>query len=199
MTEAEQNDESTAFESVEPYEAPEVERLIQGLINVVDAARPVPLSSSSMVNKDEIISVLNDISIRLPDEIRAARWLLKQREDFLSRTQREGDELIDLARARAGQMVQKSEVVKAAEIHARRLVEEAQAEAQRLRLETEDFCDQRLASFEAVLKKTQKVVADGRTKLQGDPLADLKEAHGSKETETETEQGPELYDQDEIG
>ena len=197
MTEAEQNDESTAFESVEPYEAPEVERLIQGLINVVDAARPVPLSSSSMVNKDEIISVLNDISIRLPDEIRAARWLLKQREDFLSRTQREGDELIDLARARAGQMVQKSEVVKAAEIHARRLVEEAQAEAQRLRLETEDFCDQRLASFEAVLKKTQKVVADGRTKLQGDPLADLKEAHGY--TETETEQGPELYDQDEIG
>ena len=129
MTEAEQNDESTAFESVEPYEAPEVERLIQGLINVVDAARPVPLSSSSMVNKDEIISILNDISIRLPDEIRAARWLLKQREDFLSRTQREGDELIDLARARAGQMVQNSEFVKSAEIHARRRVEEAQAEA----------------------------------------------------------------------
>mgnify|MGYP001162848504 FL=1 len=182
---------------MEPYEAPEVERLIQGLINVVDAARPVPLSSSSMVNKDEIISVLNDISIRLPDEIRAARWLLKQREDFLSRTQREGDELIDLARARAGQMVQKSEVVKAAEIQARRIIEEAQGEAQKLRLETEDFCDQRLASFEAVLKKTQKVVADGRIKLQGDPLADLKEAHGSPETETE--QGPELYDQDEIG
>ena len=147
MTEAEQNDESTAFESVEPYEAPEVERLIQGLINVVDAARPVPLSSSSMVNKDEIISVLNDISIRLPDEIRAARWLLKQREDFLSRTQREGDELIDLARARAGQMVQKSEVVKAAEIHARRLVEEAQAEAQRLRLETEDFATKDLLAL----------------------------------------------------
>jgi len=48
------------------------------------------------------------------------------------------------------------------------------------------------------LKKTQKVVADGRSKLQGDPLANLKEAHGSPE-ETEIEQGPELYDQDEIG
>ena len=102
MSDADQNDENTSFESVEPYEAPEVERLIQGLINVVDAARPVPLSSSSMINKNEIISVLNDISLRLPDEIRAARWLLKQREDFLARTQREGDELIDLARARAG-------------------------------------------------------------------------------------------------
>ena len=197
MSDADQNDENTSFESVEPYEAPEVERLIQGLINVVDAARPVPLSSSSMINKNEIISVLNDISLRLPDEIRAARWLLKQREDFLARTQREGDELIDLARARAGQMGQKSEVVKAAEVQARRIIEEAQSESQRLRLETEDFCDQRLASFEAVLKKTQKVVVDGRSKLQGDPLADLKEAHGTQETEKE--KGPELYDQDEIG
>ena len=52
MSEPDQSDENTAFESVEPYEAPEVERLIQGLINVVDAARPVPLSSSSIVNKD---------------------------------------------------------------------------------------------------------------------------------------------------
>ena len=194
MSEAEGGENS--FESVEPYEAPEVERLIQGLINVVDAARPVPLSSSSMINKDEVVSVLNDISLRLPDEIRAARWLLKQREDFLARTQREGDELIDLARARAGQMVQKSEVVKAAEIRARRIVEEAQSEARRLQLETEDYCDQRLASFESILKKTQKIVADGRTKLQGDPLSELKEAHVQEQEEIQG--GPELCDQDEL-
>jgi hypothetical protein len=193
---SEHDETEHSFESVEPYEAPEVERLIQGLINVVDAARPVPLSSSSMINKDEVVSVLNDISLRLPDEIRAARWLLKQREDFLARTQREGDELIDLARARAGQMVQKSEVVKAAEVRARRIVEDAQSEARRLQLETEDFCDQRLASFEAVLKKTQKIVADGRSKLQGDPLSELKEAHSQDQEETQST--PELYDQDEF-
>ena len=193
---SEHDETEHSFESVEPYEAPEVERLIQGLLNVVDAARPVPLSSSSMINKDEVISVLNDISLRLPDEIRAARWLLKQREDFLARTQREGDELIDLARARAGQMVQKSEVVKAAEVRARRIVEDAQAEARRLQLETEDYCDQRLASFEAVLKKTQKIVADGRSKLQGDPLSELKEAHSQDQEDTQST--PELYDQDEF-
>ena len=193
---SEHDETEHSFESVEPYEAPEVERLIQGLLNVIDAARPVPLSSSSMINKDEVISVLNDISLRLPDEIRAARWLLKQREDFLARTQREGDELIDLARARAGQMVQKSEVVKAAEVRARRIVEDAQAEARRLQLQTEDYCDQRLASFEAVLKKTQKIVADGRSKLQGDPLSELKEAHSQDQEETQST--PELYDQDEF-
>ena len=184
------------FEPVTPYQAPEVERLLQTLIDLVEAARPVPLSASSMINKDEVSEILKDISLRLPDEIRAARWLLKQREDFLARTQREGDELMDLARARAGQMVQRSEVVKAAEVHARRVVEAAEDESRRLKLETEDFCDQRLASFEALLNKTIRIVADGRTKLQGDPLADLTAAHQPQET-PERDSGPDLYDQDE--
>ena len=185
------------FEPVTPYQAPEVERLLQTLIDLVEAARPVPLSASSMINKDEVLGILKDISLRLPDEIRAARWLLKQREDFLARTQREGDELMDLARARAGQMVQRSEVVKAAEVHARRVVEAAEDEARRLKLETEDYCDQRLASFEALLSKTIRIVSDGRTKLQGDPLADLTAAHQPQES-SESD-GPNLYDQDESG
>ena len=126
------------FEPVTPYQIPEVERLIQTLIDLVESARPVPLSASSMINKEEVLDILKDVSLRLPDEIRAARWLLKQREDFLTRTQREGDELMDLARARAGQMVQRSEVVKAAEVHARRVVEAAERGAQRLKLEAED-------------------------------------------------------------
>ena len=185
------------FEPVTPYQAPAVVRLLQTLIDVVEAARPVPLSASSMINKEEVLEILKDVSLRLPDEIRAARWLLKQREDFLARTQREGDELMDLARARAGQMVQRSEVVKAAEVHARRVVEAAESEARRLKLETEDFCDQRLASFEALLNRTIHLVADGRTKLQGDTLADLTSAH--KPHALEDESGPNLYDQDESG
>ena len=115
------------FEPVTPYQIPEVERLLQTPIDLVESARPVPLSASSMINKEEVLDILKDVTLRLPDEIRAARWLLKQREDFLARTQREGDELMDLARARAGQMVQRSEVVKSAEVHARRVVEAAES------------------------------------------------------------------------
>src|SRR5690606_5853458 len=48
----------------------------------------------------------------------------------------------------------------------------ADAEARRLKLEAEDFCDQRLASFEIVLERTMKVVNAGRAKLQGSPRDD---------------------------
>jgi len=156
-----------------PYEPPQVERLIRQLADLVESARPVPLSASSMINKEEVLDFLYDIGDRLPDELRAARWLLKEREDFLARVRREGDELMDQAAGRAEAMVQRTEVVKAAETRARRIVETAEADARRLKHEAEDYCDQRLASFEAVLERTLKVVTDGRNRLQGDPLSEL--------------------------
>ena len=67
-------------------------------------------------------------------------------------------------------MVQRTEVVKAAEHRARRIIDAAEAEARRLRLECEDFCDQKLAGFEIVLERTLKLVASGREKLQATNL-----------------------------
>jgi len=149
------------------YRAPQAELLLRQAIEIVEAARPVPLSASSMVNKDELSELLRAAADGLPDELRSARWLLKERDDFLARVQQEGDEIIATSRARAEQMVQRTEVVKAAAEHARRVVTDADAEARRLRLETEDWCDQKLGGFEVVLQRTLRTVGSGRARLQG--------------------------------
>jgi cell division septum initiation protein DivIVA len=179
-----------------PYEAPEVERILRQLTDLIEAARPVPLSASSMINKDEVLEMLYQCNDRLPDELRAARWLLKEREDFLARVRREGEELMDLARARAERMVQRTEVVKAAETRARQIIEGAEAESRRLKMESEDYCDQKLGSFEAVLERTLKTVAEGRSRLQGDPLADLAAAQAPPEPDPDPTVVPDFYDQD---
>jgi hypothetical protein len=64
-------------------------------------------------------------------------------------------------------MVQRSEVMKAAEAKARRIVENARAEASRQRNEADDFCDKRLAQMETVLERTMTIIASGRAKLRG--------------------------------
>ena len=64
-------------------------------------------------------------------------------------------------------MVQRSEVMKAAEAKARRIVENARAEASRQRNEADDFCDKRLAQLETVLERTMTVISSGRAKLRG--------------------------------
>ncbi len=141
------------------------ETLLRRAIDIIATARTIPLSSSPVINRDEIIEMLEEALNRLPDELRQARWMLKERQEFLMKTRREAEDILDAARAQAERMVQRTEVVRAAELRARQVAEAAESESRRMRLETEDFIDQRLASFEIILARVAKTVAVGREKL----------------------------------
>jgi len=145
----------------------DVEQMLRRLHELVASARPMPLSTSVMINRDEVLDLVDETMERLPDELRAARWLLKEREEYLAKVKREGEDILDQARTRAERMVQRTEVVKASEARARKIIDAATDEAGRLKNEVEDFCDQKLASFEIVLERTMKMVGSGRQKLQG--------------------------------
>jgi hypothetical protein len=177
------------------YQHPESEALFRRVAEMISGARPMPLSASVMINREEVLELLEEAIERLPDELRAARWLLKEREDFLAKTRRDADDILDAARARAERMVQRTEVVKAAELRARQTIDAADDEARRLRLESEDYCDQKLASFEIVLERTLKTVAAGRTKLQGSPLAGASDA-AAVPAESDEDNGQAFFDQD---
>jgi hypothetical protein len=174
------------------YRMPEVEQLIDRITDLIDQARPMPLSTSAMINKDEILDLLTEVRSRLPEELRAARWLLKEREEFLEKVKREGEDLLDEARGQAERMVQRTEVVKAAEQRGRQIVEKAEARARQMRHEAEDFVDTKLGSFEVALERVMAQVAAGREKLQAvatprpeDDLGDVAQfgAHGDERTE----------------
>ena len=145
----------------------DVEHMLRRLHELVASARPMPLSTSVMVNRDEVLDLLDETIERLPDELRAARWLLKEREEYLAKVKREGEDILDQARTRAERMVQRTEIVKASEARARKIVDAATDEAARLKNEVEDFCDQKLASFEIVLERMMRLVGSGGQKLQG--------------------------------
>jgi F0F1-type ATP synthase membrane subunit b/b' len=173
---------------------PGTEVLLRRVMDVINNTRPMPLSSSHLLNnKDEVIELLEDALSRLPDELRQARWLLKEREEFLARTQREADEIVEVARSQAARMVQKTEIVREAQLYAQRTVDKATEEASRLRNEAEDYCDQKLAQFEIVLQRTLKTVHSGREKLQVTPLPEATEGDIDYVAET-TEIG--VFDQE---
>ncbi len=141
------------------------ETLLRRAIDIIATARTIPLSASPMINRDEIIELLEEAVNRLPDELRQARWMLKERHEFVAKTRREADEILDAARVQAERMVQRTEVVRAAEQRARQTMEAADTDARHLRHETEDFIDQRLGSFEILLDKLTRTVAAGRARL----------------------------------
>jgi cell division septum initiation protein DivIVA len=143
----------------------DTELLLRRALDLVATAPNVPLSSTPRIDRDEIIEILEDALSRLPEEIRQARWMLKEKQEFLDKTQREAEELLGAARQQAERMVQRTEVVRAAEHRARQVLEAADSDARRLRNETEDFLDQRLGSFEILLDRLTKTVRSGRQRL----------------------------------
>jgi cell division septum initiation protein DivIVA len=108
----------------------------------------------------------------LPEEIRQARWMLKERTEFVQKTQREADEIVEAARAQAERMVQRTEVVRAAEARARQVLEAGEADARRIKNELEDFLDQRLASFEILLDRITRQVSQGRERMRIAPVVE---------------------------
>lgn len=180
------------------YRAPETEHILRRVIDIIDSSPGMPMSASVRVNKEEVLELLEDAVSRLPDELRSARWLLKEREEFIARSRRDGEAIIADARSQVAHMVQRTEVVKAAEARAAQIVEDAEASARRLRRETEDFCDQKLASFENVLARVQKTVAAGRRRLAA-PTIEEAELGGREEPDTgsvpASRPGP-VFDQD---
>jgi hypothetical protein len=144
----------------------DVEALLREARDLVGQAQPRHFSNAVKLDRERLAQMLDEAIHRLPEELRAARWMVKERDEFLARTNREGDEILAAARGQAERMVQRSEVLRSAEAKARRIVERARADAARLRSECDDYCDQRLAQLEAALERTMRVVAAGRRKLR---------------------------------
>ena len=145
------------------------EPLVKRVIDLINQARPMPLSTSVMIQKDEILDLLEEASPRRPPPLPEARALFKPRQQSLAPPDRAPDDIIDDAKSAAARMVERTEVVKGAEQRARQIVDAAAADARRMQHEVEDFADQRLAAFEANLAKLQQTVQAARGKLQATP------------------------------
>lgn len=165
-----------------------LEDLLYDLRELVETARMMPMSASVLVNRDEALTLLEDIVASLPGELREARFLLKERDEFLAEARREAAALIETARVQAERMVERTEISREARRTADEIIATAEADARRLRHEAEDYIDARLAAFEDGLQRTLATIRKGRTRLQAPPPAAGSEADDELERD--------VFDQD---
>jgi F0F1-type ATP synthase membrane subunit b/b' len=144
----------------------------EGLQGVLDAmevavtqARAMPMSSSVLVNRAELLELVDQAREALPTQLSAADELLADADQSRARAQAEADAIVAAAREKAAALVEQEAVTVQAREHAAQIVAEAQATAERLRRDADDYCDRRLADFEIDLGKLLSQVQAGRGKL----------------------------------
>jgi cell division septum initiation protein DivIVA len=138
---------------------------IDEMIALVEGARSVPMSRNCMIDRAEMIGVLEQLRTELPAELRRASALLEERDKIIEAGQREAERIVSEGEAEHARLVSINEIVVSAEHEASRIIGEARAEAQRLRDEVDDYVDTALANFEQLLTRSLASIERGRDKM----------------------------------
>ncbi len=138
---------------------------IDEMIALVEGARSVPMSRNCMIDRAEMIGVLEQLRTELPAELRRAGALLDERDKIIEAGQREAERIVSEGEAEHARLVSINEIVVSAEHEASRIIGEARAEAQRLRDEVDDYVDTALANFEQLLTRSLASIERGRDKM----------------------------------
>lgn len=147
----------------------DLEARLQQLEHLLDQAKAVPLSSSIMLNRAEVEGLLHDLRAAMPEEVRQARWVVKEREEVLASARAERERILEEARSERARLISRTEVVEAANRETDRIIDDAHERARQLRLEADDYVDTRLGDFEGVLEETLQSIERGRDRLRGRP------------------------------
>ena len=142
--------------------------LLDQLTRMVTDARALPMSASCVVNRGEVIGLLEELQRALPEALTSASELLGDRASVVAEGRAEADRIIEAAKAERAALLTKTAVQKTAHSEAQRLVQQAETQAEAMRLEVEEYVDSKLANFEVVLSKTINAVQRGRARLHGE-------------------------------
>ena len=166
------NDLEVVVDTADPVEIPIAHTDTEDILDIVDdlvvhlhEAKMMPLSSNALVDRETFLTKLEKLRAGLPDELRAARWMVREREAFISRTNEKAREIIDNARKEADALVAESNIVAEAVEEANILVRRAEGDVRRLRLEAEDDIERKLQRMEHLLIELTAQVQNSRAEF----------------------------------
>lgn len=159
----------------------DIQERLDELTVLVEDAKSMPLSASCVINRSQVLDLIDEIRQLLPDSVQRADELLADREAVVQDGRREADRILERARTEADKMVAEHEVYLAAVAEAEALRGETVSGTARMRQETDDYIDAKLASFEITLQKTLQTVDRGRERIRSQMYEDLAPVEGGGE------------------
>lgn len=170
MTSFDGYDDAEETEEAGRHARRDIETDLRDLIELIANAKQMPLSNSALIPRDDVLSLLEQALHSLPDEIREARWALRDREELMAAEVQKASQLMDQVRAEAARMVDKTEVVRQSRLKAEQIVSQAQAQARQMVNEHEDYLDGKLGSYEIVMERLLKTIRSGRERLSAQSM-----------------------------
>ncbi|MBU5463721.1 ATPase [Anaerotignum sp. MSJ-24] len=133
-------------------------KLLDELEQAVDEGRSSPFSNKVQVDKDEIFEIIDEIKMKLPNEIKQSKWIIEERNKILVDAQKEADEMLKEAEVRLGKLVEEHAVTKKAYEQAEKIMTETKNSAKEMRLGAIEYADDIMGTAEQRLREMQETI-----------------------------------------
>lgn len=140
--------------------------IIETLEEVIERGVSVPFSGKCIVDREEILELIKDMRLKLPDDIKQAKWVKEERQRILLEAQKEANSIIEDAESRINSMIEEHEIIKKAYDQSNEIVTVAQKNAREIRLGTKEYADNVLSRVEEILGETIEVIKLNRKELK---------------------------------
>lgn len=135
--------------------------LVDRLEELFNESRVIPLTHSVVVDENRFMDIIDQMRVSVPDEIKKAQQINVQRDRILAQAQEEANRTLALAREKSEKMVERSELIQAAQLRADQIIEQAKREAGVTQKEADRYVAETLTSLEAELTRVIAQVQNG--------------------------------------
>lgn len=144
----------------------EILSILETLEDVVEKSISVPFSGKCMVDREEILEIIKEMRLKLPDDIKQAKWVKEERQKILLEAQKEANNIVKDAENKIASLVDEHEITKKAYDQANEIVSNAQKNAREIRLGTKEYADSVLKKVEEILEDTLEVIKVNREEVK---------------------------------
>ena len=144
----------------------EIFTLLENLEDILDKSKNVPFSSKTMVDKEEVMEIISEIRLKLPEELNQAKWIKEERQRILVEAQKEADDIVKEAENRIISMIDEHEITKKAYEKKAEIIETANEMSREISKGTKDYADNVLNGIEVALQEALKIIQNNRSELK---------------------------------
>ena len=140
--------------------------LLETLEEMLEASKSIPFSNKGIINKEEMLEIIKEIRLKLPDELKQAKWVKEERQRILVEAQKEADDIVKEAENRIISMIDEHEITRKAYELKAQIIEEANEMSREISKGTKEYADSILQNIEVALQNALETLQNNRKELQ---------------------------------
>ena len=144
----------------------EILTVLETLEDLIERSSGVPFSGKCLVDREEVLEIVKEMRLKLPDDIKQAKWVKEERQRILLQAQKEADNILKDAENKIAALVDEHEITKKAYEQANEIVGTAQKNAREIRLGAREYADSVLDKVEEILTDATDVIKINRKELK---------------------------------